>query len=139
MAQHSSEPITADWYTPHPAATAAALAEQLSNWSASELAPHHRALSLAGAELADAADITWPHSESDPVVALVRLIAKVAIKAPTTTGANTAMLSAQLSATAGDSSLVGETPTAEKQRRPTGDHKQTRQQDRVLAIGAGDR
>ncbi|MEM8620418.1 MAG: hypothetical protein AAGF73_11935 [Actinomycetota bacterium] len=53
-------------------------------------------LAASGAELGSVAEIPWRFSPDDPVVALIRLISRVALTHPTAAGPHTARLAQQL-------------------------------------------
>lgn len=63
-----------------------------------QLRPHHLTLVVAVAELARDAGIDWPWGPDDPVVALLRALAKLSIVAPEATSEHAARLAADLSA-----------------------------------------
>lgn len=60
------------------------LAASLGALELAELLPWHRELSSAVADLASRAGVSWPVGPADPTVALLRIVALLADRAPTT-------------------------------------------------------
>lgn len=81
------------WVVAAPVATATDVTQRLALLDVDGIDAEILALlSAAAAELAQATGISWHRSSSDPPVALLRLIAKVAIRNPTASGPHTARL-----------------------------------------------
>ena len=104
MSWTTTEPIDRHWTTgwsSDPAATSFATATQVNQRLAlieaadieTHLVPF---LAAATAELALGAGIAWRLSSDDPAVALLRMIAKVAIRSPNVGGPHTTRLFEQL-------------------------------------------
>ena len=104
MSCAATEPIDQYWTTGRagrPAETSFATATQvnqrLARFEVADIEPHLVPfLSAATAELALGAGIAWRLSSDDPAVALLRMIAKVAIKSPNVGGPHTTRLFEQL-------------------------------------------
>ncbi len=65
-----------------PAAGAAALNQELGRWTVSQLADYQGELAMAVLSLTEAGAQPWPISHHEPVVALLRLSARLAVLAP---------------------------------------------------------
>ena len=100
MTLQVQDPISAEWTTDDPpsATNARLLCEQLVPLSNEQLVAVLPAMAAAAAELALVAGVPWRFSLDDPPVALLRLIARIAIRAPDAGGPHTARLAAQLPA-----------------------------------------
>lgn len=89
-----------DWSTvdvPGATSTAAAVSVRLARLEVDEIRPEWVPfLAASVAELASAAGIPWRFATDDPVVALLRLLAKVTIICPEASGPHTDRLLAQL-------------------------------------------
>ncbi len=105
MIATTTEPIHTNWISEeiraaavHAAgATAADVCEQLAQMEVCDVdAPLVPYMAAAAAEMALVAGIAWRFSADDAPVALMRLIAKVAIKEPNAGGSHTERLLAQL-------------------------------------------
>lgn len=103
MTTNLKEPIAPHWTTsalgstPAPTATAAEVNHLLAAIEVADIEPSLVPyLAAAAAELALVADVPWRFSVDDPPVALLRMIAKVAIRQPAATGAHTTRLHARL-------------------------------------------
>jgi hypothetical protein len=103
MLRLATEPIQDHWTADDsrvvavPTATASDVSRQLGLLDIDDLDDRIlEFLSAAAAELAHATGIAWRQSNNDPPVALLRLVAKVAIRNPTASGRHTARLFEQL-------------------------------------------
>ena len=85
-------PISIEWTnSPQKTATAAELSAKLGAYSLGELPPTFTpCLAAAAAELAEEANIPWRVTIDPAQIALLRLIAKITILAPDTSGPHTA-------------------------------------------------
>ena len=98
----ATEPIDLHWTSPgHQAGTSYATAVQvnqrLARFEVADIETHLLPfLAAATAELALEAGIAWRLSSDDPAVALLRMIAKIAIKRPNVGGSHTTRLFEQL-------------------------------------------
>jgi hypothetical protein len=87
------DPIITDWPT---TATARELAHALGQRNLDELRGCQPELAAAVAELAAAAGRAWPRGPDDPVVALLRALAKLSLDAPDASSTYAARLLASL-------------------------------------------
>jgi hypothetical protein len=89
-----------DWSTvdaPGAMATASGVSARLSRLEVDDIRPEWVPfLAASAAEVASGAGIPWRFSTDDPVVALLRLIAKVTMVCPGASGPHTVRLLAQL-------------------------------------------
>lgn len=100
----ATEPIDPHWTTDRfggraetPFATARQVNERLARLEVADIESHLVPfLAAATAELALGAGIAWRLSSDDPAVALLRMIAKVAIRSPDVGGPHTTRLFEQL-------------------------------------------
>lgn len=108
MITTGTDPIALDWSTidevglpatpgAGPLATAADVSHRLALLEIGDIRPEWvPLLAASAAELASAAGLSWRFSTDDPVVALLRLIAKVTMVCPGASGPHTDRLLAQL-------------------------------------------
>jgi hypothetical protein len=108
MTSTRTDPIPLDWSTidetvflatadADPLATASDVSHRLALLEIGDIRPEWvPLLAASAAELASAAGLSWRFSTDDPVVALLRLIAKVTMVCPGASGPHTVRLLAQL-------------------------------------------